>query len=60
MLNCASEQLDQTCSNSTEALAYLFEVFRRNSLCFKRKKISEIIESSDDFDNIVTDSLTKK
>lgn len=54
MLNCALENLEN-CPGSTEALAYLFDVIRRNSLCFKRKNVSEVIESDDDIENIVVE-----
>lgn len=53
MLDCAYDHV-QSCNGSTDALAYLFEVLRRNSLCYKRKRISEIIENVSD-DDVVED-----
>lgn len=45
MLACAAEHLEY-CVGAIELLSYLFDVIKRNSICFRRKDISEILEMS--------------
>lgn len=53
-LNCALEQLDACNEGSIDVLAYLFDIIRRNSLCYK-SKIIDSSSSSESSSNIVTD-----
>ncbi|KAL7025397.1 hypothetical protein ACKWTF_013462 [Chironomus riparius] len=53
MKNCAVKPLE-SCNGASEALSYLLDVIKRNSLCFKRKNLADIIEnSSEDASSIV-------
>lgn len=47
MKKCAEKPLD-ACGGASDALNYLLDVVKRNSICFKRRSVSEILENAKD------------